>query len=144
MGTSVTLKDLFEESFARFRERPAFVSMGVALSYGEVTAIEDVVAAGLYVSYRIPLGRASLEPSLRLEARRVHASSVDQTLSYADLPAFGYVLTEGSASDSQILGGFGLMLRMADEVTLDVEYSYTGSSGTYRSETVRAILRAPF
>jgi hypothetical protein len=116
----------------------------LALGYGEVTAIEDVIAAGLYASYRIPLGRASLEPSLRLEARRVHASSVDQTLSYADLPAFGYVLTEGSASDTQALGGFGLMLRMADEVTLGVEYSYTGSSGTYRSETVRAILRAPF
>jgi long-chain acyl-CoA synthetase len=39
MGASVTLKDLFEESFARFRDRPAFVSMGVALSYGEVDAL---------------------------------------------------------------------------------------------------------
>jgi long-chain acyl-CoA synthetase len=36
MAASVTLKDLFEESFARFRDRPAFVSMGVALGYGEV------------------------------------------------------------------------------------------------------------
>ena len=116
----------------------------IALSYGDVNAIEDVVAAGLYVSYRIPLGRASLEPSLRLEARRIRASSVDQTLSYADLPAIGYVLTEGSASDTQALGGLGLMLRMADESSLGFEYSYTGSSGTYRSETVRAILRAPF
>jgi len=34
-----SLKDLFEESFARFRDRPAFVSMGVALSYGEVDAL---------------------------------------------------------------------------------------------------------
>ena len=134
--------------FDRVRSRlGGYVESGaanLALSYGEVTAIEDVVAAGLYASFRIPLGRASLEPSLRLEARRVRASSVDQTLSYADLPAFGYVLTEGSASDTQALGGLGLMLRMADESSLGVEYSYTGSSGTYRSETVRAILRAPF
>jgi len=39
MATSVTLKDLFEETFARFRERPAFVSMGTTLSYGEVDAL---------------------------------------------------------------------------------------------------------
>jgi long-chain acyl-CoA synthetase len=39
MVASVTLKDLFEESFARFRDRPAFVSMGVALSYGEADAL---------------------------------------------------------------------------------------------------------
>ena len=39
MGASVTLKDLFEETFARFRERPAFVSMGTTLSYGEVDAL---------------------------------------------------------------------------------------------------------
>ena len=39
MQASVTLKQLFEESFARFRDRPAFVSMGVALSYGEVDAL---------------------------------------------------------------------------------------------------------
>jgi hypothetical protein len=134
--------------FDRVRSRlGGYVESGpasVALNYGDVTAIEDVIAAGLYASYRIPLGRASLEPSLRLEARRVRLSSVDQTLSYADLPAYGYVLTEGSASDTQALGGFGLMLRMADESALGVEYSYTGSSGTYRSETVRALLRAPF
>jgi len=29
-------------------------------------------------------------------------------------------------------------------MSFGVEYSYTGSSGTYRSETVRAVLRAPF
>ena len=39
MATSVTLKDLFEETFARFRERPAFVSMDTTLSYGEVDAL---------------------------------------------------------------------------------------------------------
>ena len=39
MEARVTLKHLFEESFARFRDRPAFVSMVVALSYGEVDAL---------------------------------------------------------------------------------------------------------
>ncbi len=47
MGASVTLKDLFEESFARFRNRPAFVSMGIALSYGEVDALSRDFAAYL-------------------------------------------------------------------------------------------------
>ena len=47
MGASVTLKDLFEESFARFRDRPAFVSMGVALSYGEADALSRDFASYL-------------------------------------------------------------------------------------------------
>lgn len=39
-GTApASLKDLFEESFARHRDRPAFVSMGVPLGYGEVDAL---------------------------------------------------------------------------------------------------------
>jgi Putative Ig domain len=115
-----------------------------ALSYADVTAIEDVFAAGLFASYRIPLGRASLEPNLRLEARRARGSSADQTLWYADLPTMTYVIADGSVSDTQMLGGLGLVLRMAGEASIGIDYSYTGSSGTYRSESVRALLRAPF
>lgn len=36
------------------------------------------------------------------------------------------------------------MLRFGDELSLGVDYSYTGSSGTYRNESVQIILRAPF
>jgi hypothetical protein len=43
-----------------------------------------------------------------------------------------------------MLGGLGLVLRMAGESSLGIDYSYTGSSGSYRSESVRALLRAPF
>ena len=117
---------------------------GSALSYADVTAIEDVFAAGLFASYRIPLGRASLEPNLRIEARRARGSSADQTLWYADLPTTTYVIADGSLSDTQMLGGLGLVLRMAGESSIGIDYSYTGSSGSYRSESVRALLRAPF
>jgi hypothetical protein len=117
---------------------------GSALSYADVTAIEDVYAAGLFASYRIPLGRANLEPNLRIEARRARASSASQTLWYADLPTTTYVIADGSVSDTQMLGGLGLVLRMAGESSIGIDYSYTGSSGTYRSESVRALLRAPF
>jgi hypothetical protein len=117
---------------------------GSALGYADVTAIEDVCAAGLFASYRIPLGRASLEPNLRIEARRARGSSADQTLWYADLPTTTYVIADGSMSDTQMLGGLGLVLRMAGESSLGIDYSYTGSSGSYRSESVRALLRAPF
>ena len=52
----------------------------MALSYADMTASEEVLAAGLFASYRFPLGRASLEPSLRFEARRARISSADQSL----------------------------------------------------------------
>jgi long-chain acyl-CoA synthetase len=42
-----TLNDMFAESFARFRDRPAFVSMGVALTYGELDALSRDFAAYL-------------------------------------------------------------------------------------------------
>jgi hypothetical protein len=63
---------------------------------------------------------------------------------YADLPTMTYVIADGSVSDTQMLGGLGLVLRMAGEASIGIDYSYTGSSGTYRSESVRALLRAPF
>jgi hypothetical protein len=115
----------------------------LALSYADVTAIEDILAAGLYASYRFALGEASVEPSLRLEARRAHASSFDQTLWYADLPMTTYVITDGDVSENQLLGGLGLVLRFGNELSIGLDYSYTGSSGTYRSESLRVILRSP-
>jgi len=134
--------------FDRVRSRlGAYVESGpanVALSYGEATAVENVFAAGLYANYRIPLGRASLEPSVRLEGRRVHMSSIDQPLSYYDWPGYGYVLSTENSSESQMLGGLGLMLRMGDEFSMGIEYSYAGNNGTYRNESLRAIVRAPF
>jgi long-chain acyl-CoA synthetase len=42
-----TLKALFEASFARFRSRPAFTSMGVTLDYGEVDRLSAAFGAFL-------------------------------------------------------------------------------------------------
>ena len=134
--------------FDRVRSRlDAYVesgASGAALSFGEVTGSENVLAAGIFASYRLPVGRGTLEPSLRLEARRVQAPSLDQSLSYADMPGHTYVIQESGATETQALGGLGLVFRVDDVMSFGVEYSYTGSSGTYRSETVRAVLRAPF
>jgi long-chain acyl-CoA synthetase len=47
MGAPETLDAMFAESFARYRQRPAFVSMGAALSYGEVDALSRDFAAFL-------------------------------------------------------------------------------------------------
>jgi len=47
MAAAATLKAMLEESFARFRDRPAFVSMGVALTYGELDALSRDFAAFL-------------------------------------------------------------------------------------------------
>jgi long-chain acyl-CoA synthetase len=47
MAQPTTLDGMFAESFARFRDRPAFVSMGVALTYGEVDALSRDFAAFL-------------------------------------------------------------------------------------------------
>ena len=54
-----TLKALAEASFTRWRDRPAFTSMGVTLSYGEVDALSAVFGAFL----RRELG---LEPGERV------------------------------------------------------------------------------
>jgi hypothetical protein len=114
-----------------------------ALGFGSLNALEEMLAAGLAANYRIPIGRARLEPSVRVELRRARGSSVDQSVWYADAPTTTYWMFQDGVSDTQVLGALGLMLRVEDELSLGLEYSYTGSSGTYRSETVRAILRAP-
>jgi long-chain acyl-CoA synthetase len=47
VAAAATLDGMFAESFARFRDRPAFVSMGAALTYGEVDALSRDFAAFL-------------------------------------------------------------------------------------------------
>jgi outer membrane autotransporter protein len=115
-----------------------------ALGYGQLSALQDVVAGGLFASTRILLRRASLEPSVRIEARRVSASLVDQASWYADTPADAYVLVDGGVTESQVMGGVGLVARVSEAFSLDLDYSYTGASGIYRTESIRATLRAPF
>ncbi|HQR21874.1 MAG TPA: putative Ig domain-containing protein [Burkholderiaceae bacterium] len=116
----------------------------MALSYADVTATDNALAAGLFASYRIPLGRASLEPALRFEVRRVRVSSADQSLWYADLPLTTYSIADGTVSDTQLIGGAGLVLRLADTLSVGLDYSYGGSNGVYRNESLRLLLRAPF
>jgi hypothetical protein len=103
-----------------------------------------VVAAGLFASVRIPLGRASLEPNLRLEARKARGTSAEQSLWYADLPTATYVITDGTATETQTLGGAGLVLRFAETLSIAFDYSYTGDRSTFRNESLRLLLRAPF
>jgi long-chain acyl-CoA synthetase len=50
-----SLAALFERSFERFRDRPAFTSMGVTLSYGEVDALS--AAFGAFLRKRLGLAR---------------------------------------------------------------------------------------
>ena len=115
-----------------------------APSYGSSVASENAVAAGLFASDSIALGRAKLESSLRIEQRWLHGASIDQSLAYADTPATPYLLVYDGASDSQTLGGVGLMLHVRKLLSLGVEYTYTGPTSASRSETVRAVMRAPF
>jgi hypothetical protein len=116
----------------------------MALGYADVKATDNALAAGLFASARIPLGGASLEPALRFELRRVRGSSADQSLWYADLPMTTYSITDGTVSDTQLVGGAGLVLRVRDALSVGLDYSYGGSSGVYRNESLRLLLRAPF
>jgi len=51
---AATLGELFETSFARFRDRPAFTSMGTTLAYGEVERLST--AFGAFLRRRLGLG----------------------------------------------------------------------------------------
>ncbi len=119
-------------------------SSAYVLDYGSSGASENTLAAGLFASDTIRLGRAILEPSLRIEQRWLHGSSIDQSLAYADLPSTPYLLVYDGASDSHTLGGVGLLLRLRRAVSVGLEYTYADTASTERSETVRAVMRAPF
>ncbi len=51
-----TLKALFESSFARFGDRPAFNSLGVTLSYAEIDRLSSAFGAFLRVEAALPPG----------------------------------------------------------------------------------------
>jgi outer membrane autotransporter protein len=114
------------------------------LRYGQVTSFQDIGAAGLFASYRMLLDRTSLEPSVRIEARRLRGSSDEQALWLADMPARSSILIDPGASQSQLVGGVGLAVRVRDALSFGVDYRYTADGETYRSESIMATLRAPF
>ena len=114
-----------------------------ALSYGSVSVSENSAAVGVYAGYRWPVSGGWLEPGLRLEQRRVRLGGADQGVAYADMPQFEYRLQQGPESDDRTTAALSLLMRFGFSVTLGLEYSYTGSD-TFRSESVRAVVRAPF
>lgn len=90
------------------------------------------------------MGNATVEPGLRLEQRRVRTGAADQGVAYWDAPAATYLLQQSAESDNRTSGALSVLLRFGFAASLGFEYDYTGSSGTYRSESVRAVFRAPF
>ena len=80
---------------------------------------------------------------MRVEQRRVRSGTANQGMTYWDAPAMGYTLSQAAESDDRTSGALSVMLRFGQAASLGFEYSYTGSD-TFRNESVRAILRAPF
>ena len=119
-------------------------SATAALSYGAVSVNENSAAVGLYAGYRWPVNGVWLEPGLRLEQRRVRLGGANQGVAYADMPQFEYRLQQGPESDDRTTAALSLLMRFGFAITLGLEYGYTGSSETFRDESFRAVVRAPF
>ena len=90
------------------------------------------------------LQRPVVEPGLRLEQRRVRSGTADQGLAYWDAPASPYVLRQAAEYDNRTSAALSVLMRFGLAASIGFEYSYTGSSDTFRNESLRAILRAPF
>jgi hypothetical protein len=119
-------------------------SASAALAYGSVSVSEDSAALGLYAGYSWIFGGAAFEPGLRVEQRRVRAGSADQGVAYADIPQVEYRLQQASESDDRTSVALSLLMRFGFAVSIGLEYAYTGSNDTFRNESFRAVLRAPF
>jgi hypothetical protein len=52
---------------------------------------------------------------------------------YADLPTDAFVLVDGRATESQLMGRVGLVARASEAFSLGLDYSYTANSASYRS-----------
>ncbi|MGH3581576.1 MAG: putative Ig domain-containing protein [Mycobacterium sp.] len=115
-----------------------------ALSYDSTSVSTDSVAIGLYLGYSLQATAAVLEPGLRIEQRRVRSGSIGQGVAYADMPSTNFWLSQPSESENLTTAALSLLLRFGYAASVGLEYSYTGSSETFRNESVRAIFRAPF
>jgi hypothetical protein len=113
------------------------------LTGGSMNVGEDSIALGLHAGCSLTLGRATLEPGLRLEQQRARISGADQGSAYADLPQTGYVLSNAAELDDLTSAALSLLLRFRSW-SVGVEYNYATSNDTFRNETTRATLRAPF
>lgn len=53
-----SLGDMFEKSVAKYRDKVAYVNMGVELTYGEIDQLSRDFAAYLQSVLKLPRGRA--------------------------------------------------------------------------------------
>ena len=111
-----------------------------ALTYNDMRVNSSAMTPGVLASYAefpTPIGRIS--PSLRLEYQRLHSNSANQGLFYSDLGAGNsYSLTLPSNSQNTLLGTVGLRDRVAQNITVDLEYGVAAAASS-AGHTLRAL-----
>jgi outer membrane autotransporter protein len=115
-----------------------------ALSYNSVESASVNGVVGARIGYPIAMGWGTLSPMARLEYSHAFGGGYSQSLAYASLPTSNYTIDgEPLVSD---LYTVGLMLKaeVANELSLDLEYSFSGSGPKFEGQQIRAVVSHAF
>jgi uncharacterized protein with beta-barrel porin domain len=118
---------------------------GAGLNYDAMKFNALSAAVGLRGSIDIPVSYGMLTPTARVEFRQTSQSAFDQSMYYSDIgAASSSVFSQPAGTYTMITGAVGLRARMADGLSLGLEYALSQGSGSLLMHSIRGTLRMPF
>lgn len=116
-----------------------------ALSFEQASLSSHSVILGLRGQYDIPIQHGIISPTLRIEMRHALDGTSNQTIAYTSDPLTTYVLTTSPKTRQSYTGGLGLKATGGGNVTGQIEYLTTISSGaSYFAQGMRGTIRVGF
>ena len=115
-----------------------------ALSYDKVGAASINGVAGARIAYPIPKDWGVLTPMLRLEYSHAFGGGYSQDLGYAGLAASNYTINGEPILTDEYTVGLILKAEVANDLSMDIEYSFSGSRQQFQGQQIRATVSHAF
>jgi hypothetical protein len=118
-----------------------------ALSYRAATLDGKTIAAGLGISYGIPMDNGKLTPALKLQFANNQGLTIEQNICYADSApsaASSYDLYEEVMPQRTGSVSFGVNYALRNEISLGVGWLGTYGADAYRSNALKLDIRIGF
>jgi uncharacterized protein YhjY with autotransporter beta-barrel domain len=115
-----------------------------ALNYNKVDAASINAVAGARVAYPIPKDWGVLTPMVRVEYTHAFGGGYSQGLGYPGQTEPTYTISGEPIGTDEYTVGLILKAEVADNLNLDIEYSFTGSAQQLQGQQIRATVSHAF
>ncbi len=111
----------------------------MALNYGQTDFRYNTTTLGLKSAYTYSLAHGTYDPFIRLEQKFSNSNTVNQSMSYVNVPSKIYTLQSSPLPTSSELIGLGFTYTSKNIGSANIEYNYTVGENGYQQNNFRLI-----